>query len=53
MDIDVHEWIIQRAQSANPYQAKEDNRELEITALLSLLNKIDERVEPDFFRNIR
>ena len=48
MDIDVHEWIIQRAQSANPYQAKEDNRELEITVLLSLLNKIDERVDPDF-----
>ncbi len=48
MDIDVHEWIIQRAQSANPYQAKEDNRELEITVLLSLLNKIDERVDPYF-----
>ena len=48
MDIDVHEWIIQRAQSANPYQAKEDNRELEITELLNLLNKIDERVDPEF-----
>nr|WP_299036857.1 AAA family ATPase [uncultured Psychrobacter sp.] len=48
MDIDVHEWIIQRAQSANPYQAKEDNRELEITELLKLLNKIDERVDSEF-----
>ncbi len=44
----LHEWIIQRAQSANPYQAKEDNREIEITTLLSLLNKIDERFHPDF-----
>lgn len=48
MDIDVHEWIIQRAQSANPYQAKEDNRELEITELLNLLNRIDERVNSEF-----
>lgn len=48
MDIDIHEWIIQRAQSANPYQAKEDNRELEIKVLLSLLSKIDERVSSEF-----
>ena len=44
----LHEWIIQRAQSANPYQAKEDNREIEITTLLCLLNKIDERFHPDY-----
>ncbi|WP_201558191.1 AAA family ATPase [Psychrobacter sp. 72-O-c] len=48
MDIDIHEWVIQRAQSANPYQAKEDNRELEIKVLLSLLSKVDERVDPEF-----
>lgn len=48
MDIDIHEWIIQRAQSANPYQAKEDNRELEIKILLSLLSKVDKRVDSEF-----
>ncbi|MFC0950474.1 AAA family ATPase [Pasteurella multocida] len=48
MDIDLEEWIIQRAQSANPYQAKEDNREIEIKTLLSLLHQVDERISPDF-----
>lgn len=48
MNIDLEEWIIQRAQSANPYQAKEDNREVEIQTLLSLLNKIDNRIDPIF-----
>lgn len=44
----LHEWIIQRAQSANPYQAAEDNREVEITTLLDLLNKVDERIDNKF-----
>lgn len=44
----IHEWIIQRAHSANPYQAKEDNREIEIKTLLTLLNKIDERIDASF-----
>lgn len=44
----IHEWIIQRAHSANPYQAKEDNREIEIKTLLTLLNKIDERIDGNF-----
>jgi|26BtaG_2_1085354.scaffolds.fasta_scaffold06750_2 predicted ATP-binding protein involved in virulence len=46
--VPVHEWIIQRAQSANPYKAKEDNREVEITTLLALLNKVDERIDAKF-----
>lgn len=48
MDIDIHEWIIQRAQSANPYQAKEDNREIEIKSLLKLLREFDKAIDPDF-----
>lgn len=48
MDIDIHEWVIQRAQSSNPYQAKEDNREVEIKVLLELLSKVDNRVDLDF-----
>lgn len=48
MDVNLEEWIIQRAQSANPYQAKEDNREIEIKTLLNLLNQIDNRIDPEF-----
>ncbi|CAM3659291.1 hypothetical protein GCM10016272_27560 [Psychrobacter glaciei] len=44
----LNQWIIQRAQSANPYQAVEDNREVEITTLLNLLNKVDERIDSKF-----
>lgn len=48
MNIHIEEWIIQRAQSANKYQAKEDNREIELSTLLSLLNQIDSRIDADF-----
>lgn len=44
----IREWIIQRAQSANPYQVKEDNREIEIVALLKLLNQIDKSIDANF-----
>lgn len=44
----LNQWIIQRAQSANPYQSAEDNREVEITTLLNLLNKVDERIDSKF-----
>lgn len=44
----LNQWIIQRAQSANPYQTAEDNREVEITTLLNLLNKLDERIDSKF-----
>lgn len=48
MDVNIHQWIIQRALSANPYQTKEDNREIEITTLLEILNKMDEKIDPKF-----
>lgn len=48
MDTNIEEWIIQRAQSANPYQAKEDNRQIELTTLSLLLNKVDNRIDPEF-----
>lgn len=48
MDTFIEEWIIQRAQSSNRYQDKEDNREIEITVLLQLLNQIDERIDSRF-----
>lgn len=44
----LNQWVIQRAQSANRYQAAEDNREVEIITLLNLLNKVDERIDSDF-----
>ena len=47
-EVSIHEWIVQRAQSANPYQAKEDNREVEIKTLLSLLNKFDKKIDSKF-----
>lgn len=50
MDVDLEEWIVQRAQSANPYQAKEDNREIELTTLLFLLNKVDDRIDSKFIQ---
>lgn len=48
MDTNIKEWIIQRAQSANPYQAKEDNRKIELDTLLSVLNQIDKRIDSEF-----
>ena len=45
---DIKEWVVQRAQSANPYQAAEDNREVEIITLLNLLNQVDERIDSKF-----
>lgn len=48
LDIDIKEWIIQRAQSANKFQKKEDNRETEITTLLKLLHEIDSQYDADF-----
>lgn len=48
MDNYLEEWIVQRALSSNPYQSKEDNREIEVKILLELLNQIDERIDPNF-----
>ena len=48
MNVDIEKWVSQRARSANPYQAIEDNREVEITTLLDLLNKVDSRIDSKF-----
>lgn len=48
MDSNIEEWIIQRGQSANPYQAKEDNRKIELDTLLSVLNQIDSSIDREF-----
>ena len=48
MNVDIEKWVSHRARSANPYQAIEDNREVEITTLLDLLNKVDERIDSKF-----
>jgi hypothetical protein len=43
-------WFIQRAQSVNPYQESSDNRKVEIDAVLSMLNGIEPRIDPEFLR---
>ena len=48
MNTNVKEWVIQRANSANQFQAKEDNRQIELEVLVSLLNKIDSRIDEKF-----
>ncbi len=48
MDTNLEEWFIQRAQSANKYQTKEDNREVELNTLLNLLHAIDPRINREF-----
>lgn len=47
MDTPIEEWFIQRAMSANSYQAEEDNREVELLAVLRILNQIDSRISAD------
>lgn len=44
----INEWIIQRAQSANPYQTAEDNRAVEIDTLIRLLHQIDPKINPEY-----
>ncbi len=48
MMVDLNKWIVQRAQSTNRFQSKEDNREIEIVTLLKLLHKIDNRIDDEF-----
>ena len=47
MDTPIEEWFIQRAISANDYQDKEDNREVELLTVLRVLNKIDTRISAE------
>lgn len=48
MQGNVEGWFVARAQSANPYQKKEDNREIELTTLLKLLHEVDDRIDAKF-----
>lgn len=48
METSIEEWFITLARSSNPYQKKEDNRDIEIKTVIRLLNKLDERFDPDF-----
>ena len=50
MDTGIEEWFTTLAQSANPYQKQEDNREIEINTVLTLLHKIDERIDPKYLQ---
>lgn len=48
MNTNVKEWVIQRANSANAFQAAENNRKVELETLIFLLNKIDNRIDANF-----
>ncbi len=48
MSVDIEQWFISIAQSSNAFQAKEDNREIEIRIVLKLFNKLDDRIDPKF-----
>lgn len=43
----IDEWFIQRANSSNRYQLRENNREVELLAVLRILNQIDSRISAD------
>ncbi|HDW3273194.1 TPA: AAA family ATPase [Enterobacter asburiae] len=48
MDGSIDNWFVTIARSSNPYQKKEDNREVEIKTVIRLLHEIDNRIDPDF-----
>lgn len=48
METSIEEWFVTLARSSNPYQKKEDNRDIEIKTVIQLLHQIDERIDPDF-----
>jgi predicted ATP-binding protein involved in virulence len=50
MDTSIEEWFVTLAKSANPYQKQEDNRSIEIQAVLGLMNKLDSSVDPEFMQ---
>ena len=50
MDTGIEEWFVTLAQSANPYQKQEDNRDIEIRVVLELLNKLDQRIDPKYLQ---
>lgn len=44
MNQDIHQWFVERAQSVNPYQKSEDNRQVDIDTVLGALNTLDDRI---------
>jgi hypothetical protein len=50
MSEDVGRWFVLRAQSANPYQKSGDNRQVEVDAVLSMLNVVDSRIDKSFLQ---
>lgn len=44
MNENIHQWFIERAQSVNPYQKSEDNRQVDIDTVLGALNTLDHRI---------
>lgn len=48
METPVEGWFANLANTANPYQKKEDDRGLEILAVLRILNQIDSRIDQNF-----
>jgi len=48
MDIDIEQWFVTLAQSSNKFQKGSDNREIEISTVLKLLNMLDDRINPEY-----
>ena len=48
METNIEQWFISIAQSSNPFQKKQDNREIEIRTVLKLFNEIDASIDPNF-----
>ena len=48
MDTKIEDWFLKIARSTNPYQKSEDSRGIEIKTVMTILNKIDNRIDPDF-----
>lgn len=44
MNQNIHQWFIERAQSVNPYQKFDDNRQVDIDTVLGALNTLDKRI---------
>jgi predicted ATPase len=48
---DLSSWFVSRAKSDNQWQSKDDNRGIEIVALLNLLNRIDSKFDATFMQS--
>ena len=48
MNTNVEQWFVTLAQSSNRFQKGADNREVEISSVLKLLNILDSRIDPEY-----